>query len=59
MNILIANINKNVILKYYPNAKFIESTQNTSTFKISKPTFNKMYFKLRADNINPSALMAW
>ena len=61
MIVLIAKQNEELIQSMIPNKKlkFEESTKNTSTFKVSKNVFNKLFNELRYQNYNPYALMTW
>jgi hypothetical protein len=59
MTVLIANVNKDIILELYPKAKFEPSSTNTSTFKIGDKSFIKLRQGVRDKGINPYALMSW
>ena len=59
MTVLIANVNKDIILELYPKAKFEPSSTNTSTFKIGDKSFIKLIQGVRDKGINPYALMSW
>lgn len=59
MIVLIANINREAILKYFKRAKFTPSTANTSTFRTSQKTFARVFVQLQKEGINPYAFMSW
>lgn len=59
MNVLIANANKDIFTEIDPKLKFIESTVNTSIFKVSPTRFEKIRSAVREKGYNPFALMAW
>jgi len=59
MTILIAKQNQPIFLEFDSKIKFIDSTQNTCTFKISPVKFNKLMEHVRSLGFNPFALMYW
>jgi hypothetical protein len=61
MIILIAKQNEELIQSLFQVKKlnFEPSTQNTSTFKVSKNVFNKLFNIIRDNGHNPYALMNW
>ena len=60
MKILIAKQNEQLIQKFFvKKLVFEESTKNTSTFKISKNAFGKLFNLVRENGYNPYALMNW
>ena len=61
MKILIAKQNQKLIQEIFSvkRLKFEESTNNTSTFKVSKNVFNKLFNVVRENGYNPYALMNW
>lgn len=59
MNVLIAKANEPIISELYPKAKFVESTKNTSTFKIGEKAFINLRQAVRDRGINPYSLMSW
>jgi len=61
MTILIAKQNEQLIQTMFSlkKLKFEEATKNTSTFKVSKNVFNKLYNVVRENGYNPYCLMNW
>jgi hypothetical protein len=59
MNVLIVKANEPIISELYPKAKFVESSTNTSTFKIGEKAFIKLRNLVREKGINPYSLMSW
>ena len=61
MTILIAKQNEQLIQQifYVKKLKFEELTKNTSTFKVSKNVFNKLFNVVCDNGYNPYALMNW
>lgn len=61
MTILIAKQNEQLIQTIFSvkKLKFEESTKNTSTFKVSKNVFNKLFNVVRENGYNPYSLMNW
>jgi len=59
MKILIANANQELIKEWAPKVKFEPSTKNTSIFKISPKSFQRMKSKAQERGFNPYALFYW
>lgn len=59
MTILIAKQNEPIIKQYLTGVKFLKAQKNTSTFKVSESTFQKLYNWVKSEGYNPFALMAW
>mgnify|MGYP000337814751 CR=1 FL=1 len=59
MNILIADVNKQVIKDILPKVKFNQSSKHTSTFKVSDQSFLNLYNEVKLLGYNPYALMTW
>jgi len=59
MNVLISKQNEPFIKKILPKVKFQEASINTSIFKVSTPTFQKLYTAVKNEGYNPYALMYW
>lgn len=59
MTILIAKANQQILLNYFPNAKFIESSRSTCQFNVRPKTFEKALPLIKADGYNPYALMTF
>ncbi|MES2515930.1 MAG: hypothetical protein V4580_17380 [Bacteroidota bacterium] len=59
MNVLITKQNEPFFKELLPKVVFIESTVNTSFFKISEKKFVKLRDEIRAKGHNPYAVMAW
>lgn len=61
MTILIAKANAELVQSMLPAKKiqFNEYTKNTLIFKISKPSFDKLYNQIKAYGYNPFALLTW
>lgn len=59
MKVLIAKQNESVIRDIIPTITFIESTKNTSIFKIGEKGFSHLYSKVIELGYNPYSLMYW
>lgn len=61
MTVLIAKQNEQLIQTIFPanKLKFEPSTENTSTFNISKNVFNRLFNVVRENGYNPYSLMNW
>ena len=59
MTVLIAKMNQKMVLDYYPDTVFEESTKNTSTFKISAKKFDELCGNLKIAGYNIYALFTW
>jgi hypothetical protein len=61
MTILIAKQNEQLIqtIFYVKKLKFKEASENTSTFKVSRNVFCKLFNDVRENGYDPYSLMNW
>jgi len=59
MDILIIKANEKIFSNINPKLKFVESTKNTSIFKITEKKFIELRNKLRELGFNPYSIMSW
>lgn len=59
MTVLIAKQNEEIIKRFLPKARFVESTKNTSTFSVGRKTLEYLIGQVRMSGFNPFALMYW
>lgn len=59
MIVLIAKQNESIIKGILPKVTFVESTKNTSTFKVTEKRFKVLYGEVKLLGYNPFSLMSW
>lgn len=59
MRVLIANANKDIVLKISPKIKFTSYSKNTSTFNIGLKSFDALVLKCEELGYNRYALFSW